>query len=436
MARLKQLTLDYKAAQKRLEDNTAQITQNQQLCAQTKQAETQLRTNLKVLVERSKAAKGIDLNRMNSSLVVGRTKERVLKETIAVLETGIDSDKCPKCRRILSAKDAEELEVHRKEELTQVRKDYAEVKAKLSAAEKKTQEAQRILEAATKADLERSKIEVKLNRLRTVLDTTERETTRLTQENTQVNLAYFEEQLKVFKDRTNRADADRLEQELLTQTKALSSLREQIDRMNVEYGSLVKNSEDLEQQLDTQKQLQTELDKLNAEYATYDKLREYFGKDGIQSVIIDNVIGELETYTNDVLSRICNEPTTIAIKTQKQNDNGSWAETFDIEVSSDGRVDDLDTYSGGESLRVSLALRLSLSSILSKRMGGTMSFLLMDEVDAPLDEKGTEMLVSIVRQLSKEMKILLITHNEKLKDKFNDIIIVNKTSAGSKIIQQ
>jgi len=182
-----------------------------------------------------------------------------------------------------------------------------------------------------------------------------------------------------------------------------------------------------------QEKLHKELEKLKDKVVVYDKLRHCFGKDGIQSIIIENVVGELENYTNNTLAKICNEPTSINIQTQKQSDNGSWTETFDISVNTSGRKDDIESLSGGEKFRVSLALRLAFSKILSKRMGGVIGFLLLDEVSSSLDPKGLSMFSEVVNQLSSEMKILIITHDDRLKDKFEDIIMVEKDNNGSRI---
>jgi DNA repair exonuclease SbcCD ATPase subunit len=44
------------------------------------------------------------------------------------------------------------------------------------------------------------------------------------------------------------------------------------------------------------------------------------------------------------------------------------------------------------------------------------------------------MFIDIVKQLSSELKILVITHDDKLKEKFDDIIMVEKDSGGSRVV--
>jgi len=225
--------------------------------------------------------------------------------------------------------------------------------------------------------------------------------------------------------------ADKLRLEINKVEESLSSLKSKINELNVELGIKVSDIVNLRKKLEEQTKTHKDIKDLRAQLFVYEKLSHYFGKDGIQSIIIENVVGELVDYTNEILDKICNEPTNIEINMQRQIDSGSWNETFDIVIKSGSRKDEIDAFSGGEKFRISLALRLALSKILSERMGGVVRFLLLDEVSSSLDAKGLSMFADIVKYLGNEMKILIITHDDKLKDKFDDVIVVEKTAAGS-----
>jgi len=59
---------------------------------------------------------------------------------------------------------------------------------------------------------------------------------------------------------------------------------------------------------------------------------------------------------------------------------------------------------------------------------------LLDEINSPLDRQGTESLfVNVIKSLEKKYKILVITHNDLLKEKFLNIIDVTKTNGESAI---
>jgi DNA repair exonuclease SbcCD ATPase subunit len=437
LERLKQLNREYQDAKKQLEDGKASIKKTAQTIAQYQKEEQSIKVAIKALTDTVKEAKGIDLAKISQSLVLGRTKERVLKEQLSNLEKDLVlGSNCPTCKEPMSKQKVQDLKRQHREELDSLKVTYQDIKTKLQLAERKAAQLQKTAEEAQTAELDRSKAEVKLAKCVSALEAAKADLERIEEANKDIRLSDFEDKLQDLKSKTNKEESDRLDRELIDAESNLTKLKTHIDRLNIEYGSLTKNLEDLVKQEAVQAKIQEELDILNADYAVFDKLRDYFGKDGIQSVIIENVIDDLETYTNDILSKICNEPTTMAIKTQRQTDAGGWSETFDIEVTSGGRTDDLTSFSGGEQFRISLALRLALSNILTKRTGGEAKLLLLDEVSSSLDEKGVSLFVDIVKQLGNNMKVLIITHDQNLKQQFNDVLIVNKTSKGSTVVME
>lgn len=204
---------------------------------------------------------------------------------------------------------------------------------------------------------------------------------------------------------------------------------------NVELGSLIKEKEILEDKIKEVELANKALTKLNDDKASYEQLVRFFGRDGIQAVFIDNVIDELEKHANETLAHICNEPTIIKLRTQKKTGE-VWQETLEIDVIMNGFVQTFESLSGGEKFRISLALRISLSEILVSRVGGEIKLLLLDEIDSPLDQYGIgELMKNIVKGLEKRFRILVISHNDLMKEYFTNVINVVKTQNGSLITQ-
>jgi len=377
--------------------------------------------------------KGINLEELRTKIITGRTKEKILKESIIELEKEISlSNNCDLCKRPLNKFEIEAIKTRRKKELSDTKSEHNEIQQKLQRAEEKLKEKETLFNDSARAELEKAKCEVRVSKLQSIFDEATSKNRQLAAETVLLEAKDYKKEISELKVKFNKEDKEKLEVIIKEYERKLSELKRQTDKANIEYGSKVNARNDMIKTEKEQKDLQEDIDKLHSEYMVYDKLKEYFGKDGVQAVIIENVIEELENYTNETLSKICNEPTSISIVTQKQNDNGSWAETFDISVKEGGRTDDFDTLSGGGQFRVSLALRLALSSILSKRCGGVVKMLLLDEVATSLDKKGMELFMAVIKKLSESIKILVITHDERLKEKFNEIIVVNKTATGSK----
>ena len=69
------------------------------------------------------------------------------------------------------------------------------------------------------------------------------------------------------------------------------------------------------------------------------------------------------------------------------------------------KIKSLDTLSGGERTLTSIALLLSLASIRKPPV------MVLDEIDAALDEANTQKFIRLVRELAKDTQFIIITHN-------------------------
>lgn len=173
------------------------------------------------------------------------------------------------------------------------------------------------------------------------------------------------------------------------------------------------------------------------QYALADTLKEAFSRDGIPADIIGNAIPLIEEYANDLLSHLSDGRMSLKFVTQKATGKGSTAgiaETLDIYVSDASGERAYEDFSGGEQLRVNLAVRIAIGQVLAQRSGATIRTLLLDEVCSPLDQAGEDALVESITRLSAMFDcILLVTHRESLKDRLPQQIEVIKGSAGSEV---
>jgi len=246
-----------------------------------------------------------------------------------------------------------------------------------------------------------------------------------------------------FKIETNQEILESIKNEdfqaLREKLKDLKTKREQVvskisekDRtigMLAERASLLKEQE--AKIRSNKKKIANRLEKI----ALFDKLSKLFGKGGIQTILLDSVIEDLEKTANTTLASICNEPAIIVLETQRLGSDGvSIIETLDLKVRKDGHLQNFKSLSGGEKFRISLALRIALSDISSRYGGSSLEFLLMDEVNSPLDRYGVETLfVNVIKSLEDKYKILVITHDESLKEKFDNVIDITKINGESEL---
>ena len=99
---------------------------------------------------------------------------------------------------------------------------------------------------------------------------------------------------------------------------------------------------------------------------------------------------------------------------------------IDINYLINGKERQYDQLSGAQKVAVTFSLKLGLSFILQKIVGTDIKFLLLDEIDQSLDKAGVDAFADIVKFFQKDFTILVITHNDRLKDKFQHAILVEQ----------
>lgn len=175
------------------------------------------------------------------------------------------------------------------------------------------------------------------------------------------------------------------------------------------------------------KEISKELKKSRKEQNIYQKLIVAFGKNGIQALIIENVLPEIAEEANDLLARITNNSTQISIESLRDLKSGRMKETLDIKISDELGIRDYELYSGGEAFRIDFSLRIALSKLLTRRAGTKLRTLVMDEGFGTQDEEGIDNLVQAIQSIREDFdKILIITHLESLKNAFPVRIEVTK----------
>jgi exonuclease SbcC len=196
-----------------------------------------------------------------------------------------------------------------------------------------------------------------------------------------------------------------------------------------------------QQKLDHSLYLETEKEKkalaqneTMEEKAVYDELRLAFGKKGIQAMIIEGAIPEIEEEANQLLSRMTDGRMYVRLKSQRETLKGKQIETLDIEVSDELGPRSYDLFSGGEAFRINFAIRIALSKLLARRAGARLQTLIIDEGFGTQDSQGRERLVEAINAVQEDFaRILVITHIEELKDAFPVRVDVFKTPEGSQI---
>lgn len=221
---------------------------------------------------------------------------------------------------------------------------------------------------------------------------------------------------------------------LQAETETLEGLRTQEAKARLALGAA-------QQKLDYADHLEKEREKylqerqrVAKERSIYEELRSAFSKRGLQAVIIESALPEIEDEANALLSRMTEGRMSVRLETQREAKTGDTPiETLDIIISDEYGPRGYEMYSGGEAFRVDFAIRIALSRLLARRAGAQLQTLIIDEGFGSQDAQGRERLVEAIKSIEQDFaRILVVTHIDELKDAFPVRIDVFKTPAGSR----
>ncbi|MEE9202120.1 MAG: SMC family ATPase [Dehalococcoidia bacterium] len=195
-------------------------------------------------------------------------------------------------------------------------------------------------------------------------------------------------------------------------------------------GGLERELARLEQQESEQAAKAARREQTGEEEALYNRLTEAFGKKGVQALLVEAALPELEEEADALLKRLTEGRMALRFETQ----DAEGREILDIKISDELGTRSYEMYSGGESFRINFALRVALSRLLARRSGSPMRLLIVDEGFGTQDTSGRERLIEAINAISPEFDtIIAITHLEELKELFPVRIELTKTPQGSTI---
>lgn len=155
-----------------------------------------------------------------------------------------------------------------------------------------------------------------------------------------------------------------------------------------------------------------------------------FSSSGIPAMIIHTVLGDLQQETNNILN-VLKPQIQIKFIINKEKEDGTVVDTLDIHYYLDGLEYDFLDLSGGQQACVVLAIKLAMANVSRRRCGADLKLLLLDEVDQPLDKNSVDSLYDIIRDISKDSVVLVITHNKGFEGKFDSKITIEKKNNSS-----
>lgn len=182
------------------------------------------------------------------------------------------------------------------------------------------------------------------------------------------------------------------------------------------------------------KRSQAEVRRLSKDADAYRELTAAFGRNGIQAMIINTVLPEIQDEANALLRRMSSSMLEVRLSTSRLGRTGQTIDTLDITIHDEYGQRPYEMYSGGEAFRIDFAIRVALSRLLARRAGATIDMLVIDEGFGTQDSRGRDGLVEALHSVESDFDmILVITHIDEIRDMFPTRLDIIKTADGSRV---
>jgi exonuclease SbcC len=206
---------------------------------------------------------------------------------------------------------------------------------------------------------------------------------------------------------TAEAKLRELEKELVRLEQEKSGFQTQLTKLDSELKALEKTAKEKQQ--------------VEGYISVLSKIRDAYGKDGIQKLIRARARPVLEKATRDLFERF-----NLSYSDVKIDDD------YNISVLGPAGEQDIDQISGGERVALAIALRLAIAQVLS----GKVETIIMDEPTTHLDEERRKELVNILNSFFREggriiPQMLIITHHNEIQEVADIVYTVKKTDGYS-----
>lgn len=230
-------------------------------------------------------------------------------------------------------------------------------------------------------------------------------------------------------------------EEIQTLEQHIQQRRQQLDELFAMQGRLDQSLTQLDSLKVQYEENCQKLQDVRKQYRIHQELSQAFGKNGIQALMIENILPQLEAETNQILARLTGNQLHVMFLTQKSGKSNTskkksakLIDTLEIQIADVKGTRSYETYSGGEAFRINFSIRLALAKLLAQRAGTSLQMLIVDEGFGTQDTEGCDRLIAAINAIAPDFAcILTVTHMPQFKEAFEYRIEVRKTNQGSQI---
>jgi DNA repair exonuclease SbcCD ATPase subunit len=140
------------------------------------------------------------------------------------------------------------------------------------------------------------------------------------------------------------------------------------------------------------------------------------GTKGVRAHVLGATLNAISEMSNTWLQRIAGEGLRLRLSPYQEKKSGGVTDSISLEIEGAGGGYGYKAASAGERRRIDVALLFALSEIASAAHGTSAGTLFVDECFDGLDSAGVPRVVEAVRELSNRRAVVVISHDEDLKD--------------------
>jgi len=208
--------------------------------------------------------------------------------------------------------------------------------------------------------------------------------------------------------------------------------RKQQEELLQEKGRLEQQQQYLKLLAEEYEKQQQYIETLHKEIADYQEIAHVCSKNGIQALLIEDAIPEIEQEANELLSRLTDNQATILIESLRDLKSGGTKETLDIKIADTAGIRSYEMFSGGEAFRIDFSLRIAISKLLARRAGTSLQTLIIDEGFGSQDDEGLSYIMDALYKIQDDFKkVIIVSHLPRMKDQFPVHFYINKNAHGS-----
>ena len=200
----------------------------------------------------------------------------------------------------------------------------------------------------------------------------------------------IEEELKIIKNTLAKVDAE---------ISRLTAANNEAIKHNSKIDIYLEQNESFAAQL---KEAKEQVWKLNDKYKNLEVLKKAFSTNGLIAYKLENLVKDLEVFTNEYLAELSDGRFTIefSISSDKLN----------VIVTDEGKEISISAPSSGEMARINISTLLAIRKLMAGISKNTINVLFLDEVISVLDDYGREQLVEVLLR-EDGLNTFLVSHS-------------------------